>query len=267
MLLLKQNKINSSIKTQNMLKQIKYIIIIGIVFQVSQSFAQERKQTNDTIDTQVVNVIKPYTPTISDAFKIKEIPTLDDENTTTKKEIKYNIFSIPVASTFTPAKGRAAKVDKAKEVKLYDNYASLGFGTYTSILGEIYLNHALSSTERVGGYLSHHSSQGGIEGLLLDDDFSKTNLNVNFNKKQDNFDWNIDGGFELQSYNWYGLPQPYFDNTVADMLDVKHSFYSAYFGGEVNFEDAIINKGSVLYRRFGDDNSSGENRFIFNTEF
>ncbi|OUR90339.1 TonB-dependent receptor [Flavobacteriales bacterium 34_180_T64] len=250
-----------------MLKQIKYIITVGLIVQVSQSFGQERKQTNDTIDTQVVNVVKPYTPTISDAFKVKETASLDDETTATKKDIKYNIFSIPVASTFTPAKGKAAKVDKEKEVKLYDNYASLGFGTYTSILGEVYLNHALSRTERVGGYLSHHSSQGGIEGVLLDDDFSKTNVNVNYNKKQSDFDWNIDGGFELQSYNWYGIPQPTFDESTTDMLDVKHSFYSAYFGGEVNFEDAIINKGSVLYRRFGDDQSSGENRFVLKTEF
>ena len=262
-----QNKINSSFKTQNMLKQIKYIAISGIFIGVTQSFSQERQQTNDTIDTQVVNVVKPYTPTISDAFKVKEIPSLDDETTATKKEIKYNIFSIPVASTFTPAKGKAAKVDKEKEVKLYDNYASLGFGTYTSILGEVYLNHALSRTERVGGYVSHHSSQGGIEGVLLDDAFSITNLNINYNKKQSDFDWNIDGGFELQSYNWYGLPQPFFDATTADMLDVKHSYYSAYFGGEVNFEEAIINKGSVLYRRFGDDQSSGENRFVLKTDF
>ena len=55
-------------------------------------------------------MVKPYTPTISDAFKVKEVPTLDDEETLTKKEIKYNIFSFPVASTFTPAKGKAAAV-------------------------------------------------------------------------------------------------------------------------------------------------------------
>ena len=86
-----------------MLKHIKYIIVV-LTISVTQSFAQEeRKQTNDTIDTQVINVVKPYTPTISDAFKIKETPRLDDETTETKKEVKYNIFSIPVASTFTPA--------------------------------------------------------------------------------------------------------------------------------------------------------------------
>ncbi|MBO6631939.1 MAG: TonB-dependent receptor, partial [Psychroserpens sp.] len=94
----------------------------------------------------VVNVIKPYTPTISDAFKIKETAQLNDSVNTKKKDIRYNIFSIPVASTFTPAKGKAAAVDKEKPVKLYDNYASLGVGSYTTILGEVYLNHAISRT-------------------------------------------------------------------------------------------------------------------------
>ena len=77
------------------------------------------------LNTGVIDVVKPYTPSISDAFKVKEAPTLDDETTETKKEIKYNIFSFPVASTFTPAKGKAAVVEKAKPVKLFDNYATL----------------------------------------------------------------------------------------------------------------------------------------------
>ena len=157
-------------KRKTMLKQVQYIFLSLLIFSVSISFAQEvRKQSNDTLDTDVVNVVKPYTPKVSDAFKIKEIPSLNDSTTTKKKEIKYNIFSIPVASTFTPAKGKAAQVDKAKKEKLFDNYASLGFGSYTTILGEVYLNNAISRTENVGGYVSHHSSQGGIDGVLLDD--------------------------------------------------------------------------------------------------
>ena len=184
---------------------IKYKIAVLLMLVFTFTFAQER--TKDTIDDQTVNVIKPYTPTISDAFKIKDKPSLDDANTIKKKEVKHNIFSIPVASTFTPAKGKAANVDKAKPVKLYDNYASLGFGTYTTILGEIYLNHELNSGENVGGYFSHHSSQGGIEDLLLDDNFSKTGLNVNYSKKLNNFSWKLDLGADVMAYNWYGLPQ------------------------------------------------------------
>jgi len=250
-----------------MQKHIKHILSVVTLLSVSVVCAQDRTTENDTLDTQVVNIVKAYTPTISDAFKIKETPTLNDQNTGVKKAVKYNIFSIPVASTFTPAKGKAATVDKAKAIKIYDNYASLGFGSYTSILGEVYLNHELSRSETIGGHLSHHSSQGGIKDLLLDDDFSKTNLNVNYRKQLRDLSWKVDGGFELNSFNWYGLPQPYYEaSTVADS-DVKHAFYSGYVGGKVDFDDAILNNASLKFRHFGDDSSSGENRFVVGTEF
>ena len=243
-----------------MQNRFKYIVLTILSLNVFVSFAQERE--TDSIDAGTVNVVKPYTPKISDAFKIKETPSLNDSTTAKKKEIKYNIFSIPVASTFTPAKGKAAKVDKEKAVKLYDNYASLGVGTYTTILGEVYLNHALSSTERVGGYFSHHSSAGDIEGVNFDDNFSETRLNAHYSQKLRDYAWKVEGGFQLQSYNWYGLP----DQDV-DKFDVDHSFYTANFGGNINFEDAIINNGSVLYRRFGDNQDSGENRFVLKSGF
>jgi hypothetical protein len=244
----------------HMKRNFKYLILIILSFNVGLSFAQERE--TDTIDAGTVNVVKPYTPKISDAFKIKETPSLNDSTTAKKKDIKYNIFSIPVASTFTPAKGKAATVDKEKPLKLYDNYASLGVGTYTTILGEVYLNHALSSTERVGGYLSHHSSAGDIDGVNFDNNFSETGLNAHYSQKLRDFSWKVEGGLQLQTFNWYGLP----DQSV-ETFDVDHSFYTANFGGNITFEDALINNGSVLYRRFGDDQGSGENRFILKSGF
>jgi len=250
-----------------MLKQIQNIIIVILVFSVTQVFAQNRKQTNDTINTEVVNVVKPYTPKISDAFKVKEIPSLDDEITATKKEIKYNIFSIPVASTFTPSKGKAADVDKEKKVKLYDNYASIGVGSYTSILGEVYLNHAINRSESVGGYISHHSSQGGIDNLLLDDDFSNTKLNVNYARMLRDYSWNVDAGYQHQVFNWYGLPQPLFDQSLADEINPQHKFFTFDFGGEIKFDNKLINNGSMRFRRFADDLESGENRFVMKTNF
>lgn len=242
-----------------MQNQIKYTLIISVLSS-TMVFSQER--TKDTLDPEVVNVVKPYTPTVSDAFKIKETPTLDDETTTTKKEIKYNIFSIPVASTFTPAKGKAATVNKAKQEKLYDNYASLGVGNYTTILGEVYLNHELGRGETVGGYLTHHSSGGGIENVLVEDGFWKTNLNVNYSKKLRDYSWSVDGGGLYQKFNWYGLPEGYFDMESADSLDVGHTYIGANLGGKVKFEDSYFKQGSVRFRHFNDNQGSSENRFI-----
>lgn len=226
------------------------------------AFAQERE--GDTIQTGVIDVVKPYTPSISDAFKVKEIPTLDDTETATKKEVKYNIFSFPVASTFTPAKGKAAVVDKAKKVKLYDNYATLGVGTYTTVVGEAYLNHAIGRDQIFSAYVGHHSSQGDIENVLTDNGFSDSKLNLTYTKKDRDYSWTALGGFQYQTYNWYGLQQPLFNQATAGSLDVGHSFINGYVGGDITFEDAIVSSGSVLYRRFGDNLGSGENRFKAN---
>jgi hypothetical protein len=58
---------------------------------ISQFSFSQKKEEN--IGTEVVNVVKPYTPTISDAFKVKETPTLEDSDNSKKETINYTIFS------------------------------------------------------------------------------------------------------------------------------------------------------------------------------
>lgn len=243
-----------------MQKQTQHIITAIFLLNVVVAFSQ-RKST-DTLDTGVIDVVKPYTPSISDAFKLKETPSLDDEITETKKEVKYNIFSFPVASTFTPAKGKAAVVEKAKPIKLFDNYATLGMGSYTTILGEVYLNHAISRNETVGGYVSHHSSGGDIEGVQFDDNFSNSKLNVNYSSQLRDLSWNAEVGAQHQMYNWYGVPQSQIAQAQANNIDVGHSFFDVHFGADISFEDTYINSGSFLFRRFSDNQGSGENRLV-----
>ena len=91
--------------------KIQYTLFLLLFVAGVQTAISQKKEEN--IGTEVVNVVKPYTPTISDAFKVKETPALEDDDNTKKEVIKYSIFSFPVASTFAPSKGRAAGVDKS----------------------------------------------------------------------------------------------------------------------------------------------------------
>ena len=52
--------------------QYKFVLIL-LVGSLQTAFAQKK---DENIGTEVVNVVKPYTPTISDAFKVKETPTI-----------------------------------------------------------------------------------------------------------------------------------------------------------------------------------------------
>ena len=103
---------NRSISSNLSSKLDKGLVLLLFMFLLSSITASAQDQ--DDLGTEVVNIVKPYTPTISDAFKVKETPMLNDSISTTKKKVSYSIFSVPVASTFTPAKGKAAKVEKAR---------------------------------------------------------------------------------------------------------------------------------------------------------
>ncbi|WP_447636464.1 TonB-dependent receptor [Flavobacterium microcysteis] len=245
----------------------QYKIALLFLFAGLQTAFAQKKDEN--IGTEVVNVVKPYTPTISDAFKVKETPTLEDEDNTKKEEIKYNIFSFPVASTFTPAKGRAASVDKAKQEKLYKNYATLGIGNYGTLNAELFVTENLNRNEYVGGMLRHLSSQGGINDLLLDDKFYNTSLDLTYGNQQKDFSWNVDAGYQHQIYNWYGLRND-FANDLADpqdrkdlinSIDPQQTYQNIYLGGRITAKESIFKEASLKFNHFSDAFGSSENRF------
>lgn len=235
------------------------------VFLSQGALAQEEEES--TIGTEVVNVVKAYTPTIRDAFKVKATPSINDSITTAKKKVTYGIFSVPVASTFTPAKGKAANVKKVKKATLYDNYATLGFGNFTSVLAEFYSNFQISRTEDFGVFLNHNSSQGGIEGTVVDDFFYDTRLNLNYGARERDFSWRADIDAKHQVYNWYGIPEtlegfpgPTDAPLFNEDFDVTHSYLTAGVNGSVSLNDSFFKRANATFRYFGDSEESNEIR-------
>lgn len=227
-------------------------------------------QEEDNLGTEVVNVVKPYTPTIQDAFKVKATPQLNDSITTAKKVVTYSIFSAPVASTFTPAKGKAATVKKAKKVKLYDNYATLGFGSFTSVLAEFYSTFQISRTEDFGVFLNHNSSQGGIDNVLTKDFFYDTRLNLNYSARERDVSWRTDLDLKHQVFNWYGTPrdaeglvlQENGFSVINNDTDVAHTFFTAGLNGSLELKDSFFEGGKVQLRYFADSEESTELRAV-----
>lgn len=245
----------------------KLYLSVLIVFTAFQfSFSQKK---NENIGSEVVNIVKPYTPTISDAFKVKETPVLEDEEEQKKETIQYNIFSFPVASTFTPAKGKAAGVDKTEKEKLYNNYATLGFGNYPTINAELFITQNLSRSNYVGGMFRHLSSQGGIKDLELDDKYGNTSLDLTYGVRERDMSWNVDLGVKNQVYNWYGLPTKniFFDDATIGGIDSKQSYNTIALGGKMSFKDGVFKDATMQFKRFSDGFSSGENRFFIKPDF
>ncbi len=247
------------------------VSLLILLFVTHTAFSQEEEST---IGTEVVNVVKPYTPAISDAFKVKATPVINDSITTVKKKVTYSIFSVPVASTFTPAKGKAAVVKKAKKEKLYDNYATIGFGSFTSILAEFYSNFQISRTEDFGVFLNHNSSQGGIDGTVVDDFFYDSRLNLNYGARERDLSWRADLDAKHQVYNWYGIPQELQGLSISDgeplfneNFDVTHSYITAGINGSIALKDSFFKEASGSLKYFGDDLESTELRAVLAPTF
>lgn len=234
-----------------------------IAFQFS--FAQK---TGAGIGSEVVNVVKPYTPTISDAFKVPETPILDDEGNAKKENVKYSIFSFPVASTFTPSKGKAEGVERTKRPHLYNNYATLGFGNYGTVNGELFVNQELGNNDYVSGMFRHLSSQGGISNVELDDKYYDTGIDLSYGVNNKDMSWNVDLGYQNQIYNWYGLPADFGSTITADdrsslirSMEPQHAFNAFNAGGKITFSEGILSQATMKFNHFADSFGSVENRF------
>ncbi len=241
-----------------------YLIMVLLLGMTVTTNAQEDEKD---LGTETVTVTKAYSPTISDAFKIKSMPNFNDSIVLQKKKIEYNIFSVPVASTFTPAKGKATRVKKVPPPELFNSYASAGGGNPANLMAKFYTSRAI---DRESGYtvgLNHNSSRGDIAGVELDNIFSSTELEGAFKKRDRDFDWGFDVGAQHQLYNWYGLPSDTFDAATVDAIDERQNYFMVEAGGHINLEDAYFKSAQLQYRRFWDTVESGENRVVFEPTF
>jgi len=241
----------------------KHISILILLLITSITFSQKKKK--DTIGTEVINVVKPYTPTVSDAFKIKASPEINDVQISKKKEIQYAIFSIPVASTFTPAKGKAKVLRVDPSAPVYDNFITAGFGNFSTPQVEIFAHSNSTRYNDFGGFLNYHSSKGGIDDVVLDDDFVDARLDLFYKQEERDFDWQLNGGLRFQKHNWYGLPDSQlitFTQPVIDGLAETQKYTNVYIGGKMDYKDSFFQGGTTELNLFTDDEGSSETHIL-----
>ena len=247
-----------------MQKRTYYIFSLVVLSLCGVGIAQEE----DNIGTETVTVVKPYSPTVSDAFKIKSSPSLNDSIVLQKKKINYSIFSVPVASTFTPAKGKASGVEKTPPPTLYNSYASVGLGNYNNALVDFYTSREFNRGEDLLDFgLTHNSSRGDLDSTPLDTEFYDTKLNASYAKKDRYMDWGADIGLQHQLYNWYGIQSEFFTEDEINAMDEQQNYFNAEVKAHFNMEDSYFKSGNVLLRRFWDATESTENRAVINPTF
>ncbi|PCH74684.1 MAG: TonB-dependent receptor [Flavobacteriaceae bacterium] len=216
-------------------------------------------QKKDTLNTQEINIIKSYKPTVSDAFKIKINPHLNASDVIKKHPVNYRIFSFPVASTFTPSKGKAKNIVREPQPRLYDNYVSAGFGNYSSPLLEAYIHTQSNRDNDFGLFLKHNSSKDGVKNALLETPFSKSDIALYYKQFDRDYDWKIDAGYQRKTHNFYGIPKDVnFDSNFFDNEDLTQAFNTINLGGTLNLYDYFLTNVTANFSNFSDAFDSSE---------
>ena len=135
----------------------KYSVILLLFLSFISFKASSQSKLN-----QEVKVVKPYEPSISDAFKINELPKIIDTIKITPS-FSYSIKTKKLNSKFQLEPIKAAKMLGEPLTKLYRSYLKIGFGNYLTPLAEINISSLRAKNYSVGAYLKHFSTSGKIK--------------------------------------------------------------------------------------------------------
>ncbi len=246
-----------------MIRSMKKHLGLLILFVISIANAQEKKTTEkakDTIiKTEVVNVVTSYVPKITDAFKIKQKPIIQHTKETQKKELKYQIFSVPVASTFIPKSGTMKKINLGKRERLYPNYFSLGLGNKITPYLETYIRRNESYDSEYGVHFKFLLSADPVENTQLSSTYYNASLNLFYSQQERYYNWKAGIKAARDKYNWYGLPSNInFTEATISAIEEEQAYNNFKVFGTIKFDDSYLVEGSGSVTYFSDALSSNE---------
>lgn len=242
-----------------MKKQIKILLIMVGMFSINRFYGQD-----DKLGTKVIDIVKPYSPTVADAFKQREAAPPKDSVTIPKKKINYTIYSVPVASTFVPDKGRATQVPTSKGVseKYYDSYVALGFGNYTTFLGDAYIWLPISKESNFSVDLQHHSSQNNVEDVQTDSNFSNTDVQAVYSYVDKDYSFGASANVGHRLMHWYGVEdQSYLP--LPNGVKLRQNYLDGGLKSYFKVNNSVFRRADIILQGIQDDFDSAEFQLQF----
>ncbi len=181
------------------------------------------QEEQEDLGTQEVTVIKSYTPSLQDVFKIRESPATIDSIVAPKKAVEYSIFSVPVASTFIPSKGSARKLKSKKQKPQFNSGGSLGFGNFNQLLFEYNTNFNIDRRQKIDWIVYFNGFLKPIEEVQLDSKQSNLLLNVSHQyatTKRNSFS---QINFRQHQQSFYGLRNPLEDDFILAQIQPQQN--------------------------------------------
>ena len=190
-------------------------------------FLYAQDDTNEDLSTQEVLVVKSYTPSLSDAFKITEGPKIPDSLKATNKTLIYKIIPIDVVSTFEPNKATPLKLKKRSSSTPYNTFFSGGFGSKSQLYLNISSVIELDRTQHFGLNVYRDGFGSDVGNSLLKSSQSFSQFGANHNLRSNNYNVNTQLQFTAQKNNYFGLYDRNWDDFLIGSLtpEVKRNYF------------------------------------------
>ncbi len=243
----------------------KYLFSLSLILLANSFFAQQI--SND------VQVVAPYQPTISDAYKVNFLPVIND-TAEVKQLFDYGIESKQVKTNFDLEPISAATMLGEPLSKLYRSNFKFGFGNYLTPLFDFNYSTLRSKTKMLGVNLGHLSSNAKLK--LTDDvksiaDYSNNYISIFGKQFFDNQTLAADIYVKRNVVYYYGY------NVENDSLETfpedgfKQRFLNA--GGNIHYNSTHADSSHMNFDvrlnldYLQDINAFSQKSFALNTSF
>ncbi|WP_372773307.1 hypothetical protein [Mangrovibacterium sp.] len=255
----------------NYFKHIALAIVLGNTLLI----ASAQKENNQL--QKEVEVVKAYQPTISDAYKINDIPKIDAP-VSERPIFEYKIETQPMNSDFSLEPVQAAKMVAESGSPLNRGLLKLGAGNYFSQYGEFFYNTKAGRNSSIGLHLKSHLSNAKIklenkDKVKAPDNEYLAELFTNHDLRSGILSTKI--YFEQESFRYYGYTgEKLTDDEKAiyiPMWNEKQAFPKAGFS--VTFDKKYDSRASLQwnsglsYQYFSAKTGQNEHKAAWNGHF
>ena len=215
-------------------------ILLGTVLLMCGTSWAQHNSVSDT--SNKVTVVAPYSPTISDAYKININPMISDSVTPVVIST-YTTYPKMINTTFKVEPIKPAKLVDEKISKLYRSLIKIGFGTLTTPYGEVWYNNLRSKSLLLGAHFNHLSSVGQIKGYG-NSSFSDNALDVYAGKYLKNM--SVTGGlnYSRNVVHYYGFKTDSITQIISKD-DIKQRF--SLISGNVNLQSTYSDSSKITH--------------------
>lgn len=226
------------------MKKLSIILLNACVLSSLAISAQDNKDEVE-LGTEIT-VVKAYTPSVSDAVKLKFKPAQLDTSAA-KLDLKYSINPVQYETSYQLMPIPAARIARAPLDKLYRNFARLGFGTHSNLLAELYINSERDRDWAYGAHLRSFSGKGNFDNLP-NSTFSSQGAELFAKRFFRQYNWVNKAGFNWDKVRYYGTaPEGSQDDSLRQRFFTMN-FASDLFGNHSPYEQPLNHVGIAYHR-------------------